>query len=80
MNDSVIGYIITKPLHESQCFMRKKMEDGRWKITLKVKDNYELKSLLRSFGEQIEVMAPASLRQEMKESVDCMSKMYIEDK
>ena len=60
--------------------MPNKMEDGRWKITLKVKDNYELKSLLRSFGEQIEVMSPASLRQEMKESTDRMSKMYAEDK
>lgn len=80
VNDSVIGYIITKPLHESQCFIPKKMEDGRWKITLKVKDNYEIKSLLRSFGEQIEVMSPVSLRQEMKESADRMSKMYAEDK
>lgn len=80
LNDSVMGYVITKPLHESQCFKPKKLDNGRWEITLKVKDNYELKSLLRSFGEQIEVIAPESLRQEMKESAYKMSKMYSSDK
>jgi predicted DNA-binding transcriptional regulator YafY len=76
LNNQVMGYIITKPLHESQCNMPKKLDDGRWEITIKVKDNYELRSLLRSFGEQIEVVRPASLRQGMKESADKMSELY----
>lgn len=76
INNSVMGYVITKPLHESQSFMPKKLDNDRWEITLKVKNNYELKSLIRSFGEQIEVMSPESLRQEMKQSLDRMSKMY----
>lgn len=76
LNDSAMGYIITKPLHESQSYMPKKLQNGKWEITLKVKSNYELKSLLRSFGEQIEVIAPETLRKEMKDSADKMSRMY----
>lgn len=76
VNEPAMGYIMTKPLHESQCSIPKKQNDGCWKISLKVKNNYELKALLRSFGEQIEVISPASLREEMKESADRMSEMY----
>ena len=76
VNRKVLSYIVTKPLHESQCAIPEELEDGYWKITLKVKDNYELRSLLRSFGEQIEVLAPESLRQVMKESATQLSNMY----
>ena len=47
-----------------------------WKITLKVQNNYELRSLLRSFGAQIEVIAPESLRQMMKETAETVSQIY----
>ena len=63
-------------MHESQCATPEPMQDGYWKITLKVKDNYELRSLLRSFGEQIEVLAPESLRNVMKESAEQLNNMY----
>ena len=76
VNRKVLSYIVTKPLHESQCAIPEELEDGYWNITLKVKDNYELRSLLRSFGEQIEVLAPESLRQVMKESATQLSNMY----
>ena len=46
------------------------------KITLKVQNNYELRSLLRSFGAQIEVIAPESLRQMMKETAETVSQIY----
>lgn len=76
LKDSVMGYIITKPLHESQCTIPKQLENGDWEITLKVKDNYELCSLLRSFGEQIEVISPSSLREKMKESAARLNEIY----
>lgn len=76
LKDSVMGYIITKPLHESQCTIPKQLENGDWEITLKVKDNYELRSLLRSFGEQIEVISPSSLREKMKESAARLNEIY----
>ncbi|MCL3854173.1 WYL domain-containing protein [Parabacteroides sp. GYB001] len=76
LNSRVMGYIVTKPLHESQCTMPKKLETGNWEITLKVKDNYELRSLLRSFGEQIEVISPKTLREEMKGTATKLNEMY----
>ena len=76
VNQQALSYIVTKPLHESQCATPEPMQDGYWKITLKVKDNYELRSLLRSFGEQIEVLAPESLRNVMKESAEQLNNMY----
>lgn len=77
VNEKVLGYIHTKPIHPSQK-RPVKQEDGRWLISLHVQDNYELRSQLRSFGEQIEVIAPECLRQEMKESSDKMSMLYAD--
>ena len=78
-NDKAFNYIYTKPLHESQVARCERAEDGRRIITLKVKDNYELRALLRSFGSQIEVIKPASLREKMKKEADTLSKMYSEE-
>ena len=78
-NEKVFNYIFTKPLHESQIIKRELLSDGRREIDLKVKDNYELRALLRSFGSQIEVIKPESLRNKMKENALVLSKMY-EDK
>lgn len=80
VSNKAYGYIVTKPLHESQSSVSTPMEDGYWQITLKVQNNYELRSLLRSFGEQIEVIAPESLRKMMKDSADAMSRMYNDNK
>ncbi|MEY8592317.1 WYL domain-containing protein [Butyricimonas hominis] len=76
VSDKTYGYIVTKPLHESQSTVSTPLENGYRQVTLKVQNNYELRSLLRSFGEQIEVLAPESLRQMMKDSADAMSSMY----
>ena len=80
VSNRAYGYIVTKPLHESQSTVSTPMEDGYWQVTLKVQNNYELRSLLRSFGEQIEVIAPESLRKMMKDSADAMSRMYNDNK
>lgn len=78
-NDKAFNYIYTKPLHESQVARGERTEDGRRIVTLKVKDNYELRALLRSFGSQIEVIKPASLREKMKKEADTLSKMYADE-
>ncbi len=80
VSNRAYGYIVTKPLQESQSTVSTPMEDGYWQVTLKVQNNYELRSLLRSFGEQIEVIAPESLRKMMKDSADAMSRMYNDNK
>lgn len=76
VNDKTIGYVVTKPLHESQCARPEKLKDGKWKVTLKAQVNYELLSLIRSFGDGIEVVSPASLRMDMKGMVERMVKLY----
>jgi len=76
VNNSALGYIVTKPLHESQSYNPKRLKDGNWEITLKAQDNYELRSLIRSFGEQIEVVAPESLRLKMKATAEKLSEIY----
>ena len=58
-------YILTKPLHGSQ---KKKVQDENGLvITIEVISNYELKSLLLSFGREVKVLSPASLDLELKE-------------
>ena len=59
------NYIRTKPLHNSQKIER--IDDCTWEVRLRVKINYELRALLRSFGDAIEVIEPKELRREMHE-------------
>lgn len=74
--DKAIAYVMTKPLHESQSSKPIKLPDGSWKLTLRVKDNYELRSLLRSFGSEIEVVSPESLRQAMIDEAKAVERLY----
>lgn len=76
VNEKVLGYIMTKPLHESQSSKLVQVDDKHWEISLKVKDNYELCSLLRSYGDQIEVIKPEHLRTEMKRLAEELTNMY----
>jgi predicted DNA-binding transcriptional regulator YafY len=56
-------YIVTKPLHQSQCIIE---ENEQYTIfELQVIPNIELQQILLSFGPEIEVLAPAALRQEI---------------
>jgi len=56
-------YILTKPLHGSQKV--KQNDDKGLRITIEVIINYELKSLLLSFGNEVKVLAPQRLREEL---------------
>jgi hypothetical protein len=76
VSEKALGYIVTKPLHESQSTKPTQLEDGRWEISIKVKENYELMSLIRSFGDGIEVVKPIKLREEMRCMVMKMAKLY----
>ena len=60
VSSSAAPYILTKPLHASQ--RSKKLDDGMYKITLHVRPNIELENQILSFGEQVQVLKPASLR------------------
>jgi len=57
-------YIETKPLHPSQKF--KYLEDGSAEVRIKVVQNYELKKLLLSFGDSVQVLEPNGLSLEIQ--------------
>ena len=57
-------YVITKPLHGSQK-IKSKTSEGLI-ITISVIPNYELKSLLLSFGNQVKILSPDFLKEELQ--------------
>jgi predicted DNA-binding transcriptional regulator YafY len=59
-------YIRTKPIHLSQDISRTN-EDGSIQIKLRLINNYELRSMLLSYGSDLEVLQPQKLREQMKE-------------
>ena len=68
------NYIKTKPLHLSQRIISE--EDGYTKISINVKINLELISLILSFGPDVEVIAPASLRAMIAKDTEAMLYKY----
>lgn len=56
-------YIITKPLHPTQ---KHKWEGEKLIVNIKVIPNYELESLILSFGEKGKVVEPKSLRDKIQ--------------
>jgi predicted DNA-binding transcriptional regulator YafY len=59
-------YIRTKPIHFRQDITRTN-EDGSIQIKLRLINNYELRSVLLSYGSDLEVIEPMKLREQMKE-------------
>ena len=74
VNAGLYPYIKTKPLHGSQKV--KEVNEDYSIIELTVYPNYELESVLLSFGESIEVMRPDSLREKLKERLQNAVKNY----
>ena len=72
--NSLFPYILTKPIHGSQ----KVKEPGATHtfISLNLIPNYELESLILSYGEGMEVVAPKSLRNKIKKRVELLSNNY----
>lgn len=66
-------YILTKPMHPSQKILDKEKRI----IQITVFQNHELVSLICSYGEQVEVISPESLRSKMKSKYEVLSKKYL---
>lgn len=62
----VAPYVITKPIHPSQ---KHKNEPNGLEVKLKLIPNYELESLILSYGENVEVIKPEVLRQKLSERI-----------
>lgn len=72
VSQSLAPYILSKPLHGSQ----KIIDRDKFVFELEVHINYELKSLLLSFGEGLEIIAPSELRVDFKEKYQNILKKY----
>lgn len=72
-DDETCARIQTKPLHESQLFMK---GDEKKTFTIDVIPNKELYTLLLSFGDSIKVLSPKPVVEEMKKRVEKLSMLY----
>jgi predicted DNA-binding transcriptional regulator YafY len=71
------NYVLTKPIHHTQHSRPKILEDGSIEITIKVIPNKELTTLLLSFGEDVQVIKPDHLRDEIIGRLKRAVKRYI---
>lgn len=67
-------YILTKPLHGTQ--NHTKIDDGTLEVTINVIPNFELESLILSFGERVRVLEPQSLRDKIIKRLDTCNRNY----
>lgn len=70
-----VPYLLTKPIHLNQEIV-KRFKDGSILIALDLIVNYELKSILLSYMDGIEVKKPLKLRADMKTIISGLSKLY----
>lgn len=69
LNEAIIPYIKSKPIHGSQKISANNLE-------LKVKHNYELESLILSYGDNMQVLEPDSLVNSITTKIKNLNKMY----
>lgn len=74
VSNNRFNYIKTKPLHLSQRVVSE--ERNHTTISINVKINKELISLILSFGADMEVVAPASLRAMVAKTIRAMNDIY----
>lgn len=74
VSNELLPYIKTKPIHGSQKL--KEQGSSHALITLDLIPNYELESLLLSYGEGVEVLQPKSLRDKIKKRVELIFSNY----
>lgn len=71
---SLLPYIQTKPLHESQII--KPFDESFGLVVIKVIPNYELESLILSFGERVEVLEPEEVRGKIVGRIKKLNEVY----
>ena len=67
-----LPYVLSKPLHPSQ----KTKDKSNGIIEITVKPNRELMAILLEFGDDVEVLQPEHLRQEIQEKIKKMQRLY----
>ena len=86
VSDKSKSYVATKPMHESQkvfrgekdAAMRERypMLEGGTFFSIDCMENYELYSVLLSFGAELVVLEPVAVREELQRRVEKMMKVY----
>lgn len=69
LSENILPYILSKPIHGSQ-----KISENI--LTLELKPNYELESLILSFGENFKVLEPQNLVDKIKDRVIQLTNFY----
>ncbi|MFN8307336.1 MAG: WYL domain-containing protein [Ferruginibacter sp.] len=75
VNAKSADYVRTKPLHKLQEILRE-YKDGGFLVELNVLNNYELRSLLLSYGSGLKVIKPASLEKQMADELEKTLTLY----
>ena len=75
ISNELYPYIETKPIHGSQKV--KENNENYTIIELELIPNYELESLMLSYGEGIEILSPDSLREHIRERIKLTLKNYV---
>ena len=70
------NYIRSKPLHWTQTELHELSDDDHKYVRLKLRVNRELTALLLSYGRDVEVVSPATLREMMGLMVEDMAGLY----
>lgn len=72
-----VPYVKTKPIHHTQQMIRE-YKNGSVLIRLTLICNYELRAVLLSFGNDVEVIKPSFLREDLKEILGLAIRNYSE--
>ena len=78
-----VGLLLTKPLHHSQKEIMPfgEYEDGNYgEVRLTIEPNRELRGRILLYGENLEVISPLSLREQIKEILRRQMQHYSENK
>lgn len=73
LSDRIIPYIESKPIHSTQ-----RISENILSVDVKI--NYELESLILSFGENMQVLEPLELKNKIKERLEITVNQYNKDK
>lgn len=74
VNEELLPYIASKPIHGSQKIKRN--DSGEIFVELELQLNYELESLIFSFADKLEVLKPDELRETISTKVKCLNRKY----
>ena len=78
VDEAEASYINTKPLHQSQRKLKK--VEGGYETSIFVIPNIELEKLILSFGENLKILTPVSLKEKLKSRIDKLNQHYSEKK